>query len=314
MSLSNRLSYKTMTLYTAIALAFSLLISLPIANAATAPFTSYQGCTAYVGPVFSRHSVGAIRQNYINPLIAGRLTTLNSLLPRVATLSPDQVAVLTNGINADKQVLTDIQTKDKTVTDIHVLRDDYCQAVYKTQVNQFRVPQVTDLQRLDKRLLADSKLSTALSKQGTTSRLQPAIDERLAAAKDLIATNLNTETIDIPAVLNAAVSFDGANYVNNLPVLSKASFDTLDKNFQVVYTKYTEIVVLKIAGGGFNPNKSLTLVSLSLNKDGQPVTNPSDANKAVAKIQVGGGTTYNRTIARKDKNFVWHVESTKPAN
>ncbi len=311
MSLSNRLTLKTMIpLYVVIMLALSLLISLP-ANAATAPFTSYPGCVSYVGPVFSKRSVGAIRQNYINPLVAGRIKTLDKLAAKAATLSPDQAAVITNGINADKASLTAIKTKDATVTDIHTLRDDYCKAIYSTQVNQFRTPQVIYLQKLNARLVADTKLSNALNKQAASGQFSGDIQSRLNMAKDLIASNLYIENQNIPGVLNASVSFDGTNYVNNLPPVSQATFDTLSKNFQSAYTAYTEIVVLKIASKGFNPSKPLALVSMNLSNNGQPVSNPSKANKAVARIKVGA-KQYDRTMTRKDSNFVWHVDSTKP--
>lgn len=312
MSQNNNLTYTRMIpLSIAVMLVLSLLVSVPKASAA-APYTTYGGCVKYIGPIFSKRSVGSIRQKYIDPLVAGRIKTIDALNKRVATLSPDQVAVLSAGLNNDKQTILNIQAQSKTVTDVRVLRDNYCQMIYKTQINQFRGPQVSNLQKLDRRLVVDTKLFNALSKQAGSGRFQAVIDQKIASAKDSITANINQENSLIPATVNATASFDGVNAGNNLPQVSKATFDQLNQNFKTAYAIYNEIIVLKIAGKGFNPNKSLTLVSVNMTKNGQPVANASDANKAIVRIKVGGGKTYERTIARKDKNFVWHVQSTKP--
>lgn len=287
-----------------VSLALVFSISAPGAPKADAA-GSYMSCLAKVKKI---DDVSRLRNKAVYPAVDQRLATINELRKKADTLPADHQAVIEAGLNADTEFLNQMRANSAKTTDVQVLRTNYCQIIYQTQIYQFRARQVAYIKYVDARIKRDMTFQSILNSPYNTnvqSSLKAPIDERYNSARASIDANLAAERADANAILSSRVS----DYTNNL---TKPSFGGTDvtANYRNAVLQYTEASALKRVAASYNPDRSLSLVSIQLKDKNDQVATASakESTKAVVTVKVGGEKNdRTRTLVRSDSVSAWRI-------
>lgn len=306
---NNHIKYGLVALYLLAILIAPFVISVPKADA----YTSRTDCATKLRKI---DDVSKLRKA-INSASDNRIKKIGELRKDVNALPEEQKNTMNAGLDADKTFLEGLKTDSAAQTDVAKLQSNYCDAIYKTQIYQFRARQIHYLKYINASLKRDTTFLSILENPYNTnvvSLLKEPVDERYNSARKLINDNISAENAAMSQVLSANIT----DSTNNLV---KPTFNGAEPklSYSAALKSYNEAAVLRKAASSFNRDRTLTLVSVNVfyvgpNKDGDKrdkiITDgsPSKANEAEVVVQVNGEKDKStRKLTRADRTSPWRI-------